>query len=154
MGKFFGALVRFVFLAGLLALVAYNSWETAQLRREVEALRQQAGGGGITVKEKTGINAKAGADGGTDPASLLASARRHYDAAQEHLGRKEYAEASREMMLASQAAKKASQNAGALSGGKLREFQQAVQSLSKRAAELMDQDEGRGPRKPGNDSPR
>jgi hypothetical protein len=36
------------------------------------------------------------------------------------LARKEYANASREMKLASQAAKKASQNASALSGSKLR----------------------------------
>ncbi|MES2460854.1 MAG: hypothetical protein V4671_09730 [Armatimonadota bacterium] len=149
MGKLFGAFMRFLVLLGLLGLVGYNTWETVQLRREVEALRQQAGG--VTVKEKSGTAAKADAEGRSDPASLLASARRHYDAAQEHLARKEFADASREMMLASQAAKKASQNAGALSGSKLREFQQAVQSLSKRATELIDQDETGGERKPEND---
>jgi hypothetical protein len=148
MGKLFGVLLRFVFLVGLLGLVGYNTYETAQLRREVETLRQKSSG--VTVKEKAVSPVKAGSDGGSDPASLLTSARSHYDAAQEHLVRKEYAEASREMMLASQAAKKASQNAGALSGSKLREFQQAVQSLSKRAGELIDQDEGGGQQKPTN----
>lgn len=150
MGKFFGAITRFVFLAILLGLVGYNTWETARLRREVESLRQQASG--VTVKEKPDVSVRAGTYSGNDPASLLASARRHYDMAQEHLGRKEYAEASREMILASQAAKKASQNAGALSGSKLREFQQAVQSLSKRAGELIDQDEEKGPHSAGSDS--
>ncbi len=147
MGKVFGVFFRFVFLVGLLGLVGYNTWETAQLRRDVETLRQQASG--VSMKEKPGTPTRNNSEGGSDPASLLASARRHYDAAQAHLGRKEYAEASREMMLASQAAKKASQNASALSGSKLREFQQAVQSLSKRAGELIDQDEGSGPREPG-----
>ena len=150
MAKFFGAIARFVFLVGLLGLVGYNTWETARLRSEVQALRQQSGD--VTVKEKAVPSGKAGATTGSDPASQLSSARRHYDRAQEHLSRKEYADASREMMLASQAAKKASQNASALSGSKLREFQQAVQSLSKRAGELIDQDEGSGPRKPENES--
>ena len=146
MGKLIGAIVRFVFMVGLLGFVGYNAWETAQLRREVAALRQQSVG--VAVKGKTSISAKIGIEKGSDPVSLLTSARRHYDAAQEHLGRREYADASREMLLATEAAKKASRNAGALSGDRVREFQQAVQSLSSRAGELLDQGENNGSSKP------
>ena len=150
MGKFFGAIVRFVFLLGLLGLVGYNTLQTAQLRSEVEALRRQQGSvgkvrapvGETFIREK--VNAK-------DPASLLASARRHYDAAKEHLDRKEYVEAARQMTLATEATKKAGANAGALSGDKVREFQQAVQSLSARASDLLDQSEGSGSAKPKGD---
>jgi hypothetical protein len=152
MGKFFGAIVRFLFLLILLGLVGYNTWETAQLRREVEELRQQAGA--RTGRVKLGVAVKVGTEKATDPASLLASARRHYDAAQEHLSRKEFAEASREMMLATEATKKAGQNASSLSGEKVREFQQAVQSLSSRAEELMDQGEENGASKPKKDAPK
>lgn len=148
MGKFFGAIVRFLFLLGLMGLVGYNTLQTAQLRSEVEALRRQQGRvgkssvGGRAVEK---VNDK-------DPASLLASARRHYDAAQKHLGRKEYVEAAREMTLATQATKKASADAGALSGDKVREFQQAVQSLGSRASGLLDQGEGSGSARPKGDS--
>ena len=148
MGKFFGAIVRFVFLLGLLGLVGYNTLQTAQLRSEVEALRHQQGKvsksiGGTMIREK--VNPK-------DPASLLAAARRHYDAAQAHLGRKEYAEAAREMTLATEATKKAGSDASALSGDKVREFQQAVQSLSARASDLLNQSEGNGSAKPKSDA--
>ena len=146
MGKLFGALLRFVFMVGLLGLVAYNTWETAQLRREIADLRQQPGS--ASIKEKPG----AGSSG--NPASLLASARRHYDLAQEHLGRKEYVEASREALLATEATKKATRSASALSGDKLREFQQAVQSLSSRATELLDENGKSAPSKPKGGSPK
>lgn len=145
MGKLFGAILRFVFMVGLLGLVGYNTWETAQLRREVAALRQQPGR--VSVREKPG------AVSGGNPASLLASARRHYDSAQEHLGRKEYLEASREALLATQATKKASESASALSGDKLRDFQQAVQSVSSRATELLDQSGESAASKPKSGSP-
>lgn len=147
MGKLFGAIVRSFFMLGLLCLAGYNTWTIAQLRSEVEALRlsqsktalpvSRGVDSGKTVKEKPG-----------DPVSQLSAAKRHYDAAQAYLARKEYAEASREMVLATEAAKKAGANASTLSGDKVREFQQAVQSLSSRAEELMGQSEGSGAKPP------
>ncbi|MBC8101694.1 MAG: hypothetical protein H7Z41_03805 [Cytophagales bacterium] len=135
MGKIFGALLRVLFLLAILGLVGYNTWETARLRGEIESLKQRN-----AAATRPAGNGKAAAPvPNRDPAALLTDSRNHYEAAQKHLKRKEYAEASREMTLATEAAKKATENVGAISGSRLAEFQRTIQSLSDRAGTLWEQ---------------
>lgn len=134
MNKIAGGLARFLFGLLILVLVGYNTWETARLRAEVEAMKREGAHTVPTGKTAPDVRSLA----------LLSKSRRHAEQAQVFLRTKRYDDARREIALAAETARKVSVNAQAESRDALTSLRNTVRALSEQAGGLFEEGKSGG----------
>ena len=132
MGKAFGAIMRFLFATILIGVLAYNTYEIGRLRAEVAAL--QAG----HAEEANVAQRRQVAAGAMEQ---IAEAQSHTEKASQYLSEKRFADATREMRAASDAAQRASGDAQTESRGAVADMQQSLAKVSAQTAALWKQAE-------------
>jgi predicted negative regulator of RcsB-dependent stress response len=149
MGKAFAGFVRLLVVLGLLGLVAYNTWQISQLRAEIDVLKRRPAVSSASAARHGSESRAAHREAAEEPEAetngsgalgTLSAAQQHVEAARAALALKDYAEASRQMTMAAQAAQKAA--ADVRSGGedRLAAFKHAVSGLQTQVDRMLDQD--------------
>jgi len=133
MAKAFGAFLRFLFVLLVIGLIGYNTYEIAQLRAEVAALKA-----GKTQDTEVGQGHRPGS--GTQ--EQIAEAQSHVEKATALLKEKRFGEATKEMQAASDAAQRAGGDAQAQSRTAIANLQGSLSKLSNETGALWKQAEG------------
>lgn len=130
MGKAVGGFFRFLFVLFTLGLVGYNTWEVARLRTEVAELRQARAtrGRAVTPSAASLEPVRAAAPG--DAVGLVAESRRRAERAKALIAERRFAEAQREITLATDAARRAGTDAKGDADRALAQVRAAARSLS------------------------